>query len=90
VVGFRLHANCHGFLLQSVSTTYRLLYTCIVPAEQELDGQIMQKFSTEMLVAGEVSSARHYYRLRACLFGKRYRTLVASPAFSVSLILLTG
>jgi hypothetical protein len=63
---------------------YRLLYTtCIVPAKQELDREIVQKLPTEMLVAGEVSSARHYYKLRACLFGKRYRTLVASPTFSI-------
>jgi hypothetical protein len=38
-----------------------------------------------MLVADEVSSARHYYKLTACFFGKRYRTLVDSPTLPLSL-----
>jgi hypothetical protein len=62
---------------------YQLSYTCIVSAEQELDVQIVQNFPRKCPVACQVSSARQYYKLKACLFWKRYRTLVASPTSSL-------
>lgn len=46
-----------------------------------------KKNATEMLVAGQVSFARYYNKLMACFFGKRYRSSIASPTFSVDVCL---
>jgi hypothetical protein len=43
----------------------------------------VQNFPRKCSVACQVSSARQYYKLKACLFWKRYRTLVASPTSSL-------